>query len=88
MISPVSLRDIVRAARARLEVAGIDANEAAMDAALLARHLLGWNMARLLAHETEPPPVGFSPARLEDWSWGTTTFTVTSAGRQFPTTNR
>lgn len=52
----------MRAARARLEVAGIDANEAAMDAALLARHLLGWDLARLLAHETEPPPVGFSPA--------------------------
>ena len=33
-----------------------------MDAALLARHVLGWDLARLLAHEVEPPPANFLPA--------------------------
>jgi release factor glutamine methyltransferase len=53
---------LVRAARARLVAAGIDASEAAMDAALLARFALGWDLARLLAHETEIPPDGFAHA--------------------------
>ncbi len=61
MTSP-TLREIVQAARARLTAAGIDANEAAMDAALLARHALGWDLARLLAHETEAPPDAFTRA--------------------------
>ncbi len=46
----MTIRDLVLAARARLAAAGIDANEAAMDAALLARHALGWDQARLVAH--------------------------------------
>ncbi len=60
-MTSASLRDLVRAARVRLVAAGIDSNEAAMDATLLARHLLGWDLARLLAHETEPPPAAFFP---------------------------
>lgn len=57
---PTTLGEIVRAARERLTAAGIDAGEAALDASLLARHALGWDMARLIAHETEAPPAGFS----------------------------
>ncbi len=52
----------MRAARVRLADAGVEANEAAMDAALLARHALGCDLAQLLAHEFEPPPDGFLPA--------------------------
>lgn len=57
-----TLRDVVLAARTRLVTAGLDANEAAMDAALLARHLLGWELSRLIAHETDQPPAGFAAA--------------------------
>jgi release factor glutamine methyltransferase len=59
-----TIRDAVAAARARLERAGIEAGEAAMDAVLLARHLLGWDLARLVGHETDTPPAGF-PAAYE-----------------------
>ena len=55
-----TVRDLVTSARARLLAAGIAANEAAMDAALLARHALGWDLARFVAHDTDPPPPGFS----------------------------
>ncbi len=54
------MRELVSAARARLEAAGIEPTEAAMDAALLARHALGWDLARFLAHDTDPPPDGFA----------------------------
>jgi len=57
-----SLRDLVLAARARLVAAGIEVNEAAMDAPLLARHALGWDLARFIAHGTETPPEGFLSA--------------------------
>jgi release factor glutamine methyltransferase len=62
MTATATLRAIVRAARVRLVDAGLDADEAAMDAALLARHVLGWDLARWLAHEVEPPPANFLPA--------------------------
>jgi release factor glutamine methyltransferase len=58
----VTIRQLVLAARARLVAAGIDANEAAMDAGLLARHALGWDQARLIAHETDAPPDAFEAA--------------------------
>jgi release factor glutamine methyltransferase len=46
-------------ARAHLEAAGIAAADAALDADVLARHALGWDRARLLAHAREPVPPGF-----------------------------
>ncbi len=58
----VTLRHLVLAARARLAAAGIEPNEAALDAALLARHLLGWDVARFVTHHTESAPEGFPSA--------------------------
>jgi release factor glutamine methyltransferase len=52
----MTIRDLVLAARARLAAAGIEGGEAAMDAELLAREVLGWDRARFLAHETDPAP--------------------------------
>jgi release factor glutamine methyltransferase len=52
----VTLRDLVLTARARLAAAGIEPVEAAMDAELLAREVLGWDRARFIAHETDPAP--------------------------------
>lgn len=40
--------------------AGIDHGEAALDARLLAQHVLGWDAATFLTRETEPPPPGFA----------------------------
>jgi release factor glutamine methyltransferase len=57
-----TLRDLVTSARTRLAAAGVDPNEAAMDSALLARHQLGWDLGRFVAHETDPPPAGFPAA--------------------------
>jgi release factor glutamine methyltransferase len=54
-----TFRSLVASARARLIAAGIEPDEAAMDAALLARHLLGWDLARFVAHETDPPSSEF-----------------------------
>jgi release factor glutamine methyltransferase len=61
---PPSLRDLVHDARARLAAAGIESNEAAMDATGLARYVLGWELARFVAHDVEAPPDGF-PAAFE-----------------------
>ncbi len=58
----MTIRDHLRAARRRLEAAGIEPLEAARDAALLARHVLGWDAAALLTHEPDPAPEGFEPA--------------------------
>jgi release factor glutamine methyltransferase len=60
----VTLRDLVLAARPRLAAAGIETNEAARDAALLARHVLGWDLAQFIAYETDSAPEGF-PAAFE-----------------------
>ena len=62
MTPTTTLRALLRSARARLITAGIDANGAGLDAALLARHVLGWDLARLIAHETDPPSEDFPPA--------------------------
>ena len=61
-MTPNPPSELLRAARVRFADAGIDADEAAMDASLLARHVLGWDMARLVAHEIEPPPAAFVSA--------------------------
>jgi release factor glutamine methyltransferase len=50
---------LIAEARRRLESAGIDANEAAIDARLLAQHVLGWDAARLLTREVEDAPPDF-----------------------------
>jgi release factor glutamine methyltransferase len=54
-----TLSEDVARARRRLESAGIDSNEAALDARVLAQHLLGWDAARLLTRETEAAPAAF-----------------------------
>jgi release factor glutamine methyltransferase len=58
----MSLRARIAAARDRLSDAGIDRRQAAFDAELLAREVLGWDRARLLAWHGEPPPAGFDSA--------------------------
>ncbi len=49
-------------ARRTLERAGIDPVEAAVDADLLARTVLGWDRARLLSSLNDPPPADFHDA--------------------------
>ena len=58
----MSLRALIAAARDRLTEAGIARRQAAFDAELLAREALGWDRARLLAYQTDPPPPGFEAA--------------------------
>jgi release factor glutamine methyltransferase len=58
----VTIRDQIVAARARMITAQIAPDEAARDAALLARHALGWDAASLAAHELDPSPTGFDEA--------------------------
>ncbi|MCX6550281.1 MAG: peptide chain release factor N(5)-glutamine methyltransferase [Acidobacteria bacterium] len=63
MQQPTTLFDRIRDARRRLERAGIEAAEAALDAELLARHALGrWERGRLLASWREASPPGFDDA--------------------------
>jgi release factor glutamine methyltransferase len=50
---------LVADARRRFRAAGIPPDEAALDARLLAQHVLGWNATRLMTHGDEPPPSGF-----------------------------
>jgi release factor glutamine methyltransferase len=52
----------VLAARARLQRAGLTPDEAALDARLLAQHVLGWDAARFFTAETDPSPAGFAGA--------------------------
>ena len=47
-------------ARARLVAAGLPDEDAAIDAEVLARHVLAWDRARLLAHGREPAPQDFA----------------------------
>jgi release factor glutamine methyltransferase len=51
----------IGAAAARLERAGLPGRDAAFDARLLARAVLDWDAATLLARASEPPPPGFLP---------------------------
>jgi release factor glutamine methyltransferase len=50
----------VAAARLRLRDAGIRADEATLDARLLAEHLLGWDTARLLTSGNDEEPAWFA----------------------------
>ena len=55
-----TLHSRIQDARRRLERAGIEASEAALDADLLARHALGgWERGQLLAFMRDPLPAGF-----------------------------
>ena len=54
------LHDQIAEGRRRLVSAGFRAEEAAIDAEVLARHVLGWDRARLFAHGREPAPDGFT----------------------------
>ena len=54
-----SLRDCVNSASHRLRAAGIPQAEAGLDARLLARDVLGWDLAKYLTSSEEGPPAGF-----------------------------
>jgi release factor glutamine methyltransferase len=55
-----TLVERIAAARQKLVDAGLRAEDATIDADVLARHVLGWDVARLLARKREPPPPGFA----------------------------
>ena len=55
----MTLREKIRLARARLTAAGIDNGEAGRDATLLARHVLGWDRARLLTSDDQAATAEF-----------------------------
>ncbi len=57
-----SVRERIEAARETLVRAGLQPEDAAIDAAVLARHVLGWDQATLLTHSRETPPAAFVPA--------------------------
>ncbi len=58
----MTLQAVIADARRTLERAGIDPSEAAVDADLLARTVLGWDRARLLASLNDPLPPDLQPA--------------------------
>jgi release factor glutamine methyltransferase len=58
----MTLRDHVRAASVRLASAGIPDTEAALDAELLARDILGWDRAAYLVGAIDTPSQGFVEA--------------------------
>jgi release factor glutamine methyltransferase len=55
-----SVHERIAEARQALMRAGLTPANAAIDADVLARHALGWDRARLLAHGREPAPDGFA----------------------------
>jgi release factor glutamine methyltransferase len=55
----LKLQDHIDAGRQRLVAAGFAPGAAAVDAQVLARHTLGWDLARLLARQRDDPPDGF-----------------------------
>jgi release factor glutamine methyltransferase len=54
-----ALHDLLAAAARRLRAAGIDPAAASADVEVLARHVLDWDRARLLAHRRDPAPASF-----------------------------
>ena len=58
--TPSTVHAHVGAARERLRHAGIEPDEADLDARLLAEHVLGWDAARFFASAADPEPVGFA----------------------------
>ena len=59
-MAPAALHDVLSAAIHRLRDAGIADPSAAADVDVLARHVLGWDRARLLAHRLDAVPDGFT----------------------------
>lgn len=59
---PTEINAFVAEARRRFRAAGIVPDEAAIDARLLAQHLLGWDTARLLTHGDQPATPEFGQA--------------------------
>jgi release factor glutamine methyltransferase len=57
-----TVADRLAAARIRLAAAGLTPAEAALDAEVLARHILNWDRAALLTHGREPERQGFGDA--------------------------
>jgi release factor glutamine methyltransferase len=57
-----SLHERLLEARHAFERARIPADEAAIDAEVLARHVLGWDRAALIVRAREPAPAGFDDA--------------------------
>jgi release factor glutamine methyltransferase len=58
-MSDQSLHETIARGRDRLQRAGIEPREADLDARLLARHVLGWDAAQLIAALRDPAPAGF-----------------------------
>lgn len=58
----MTLRQHLTSAKAILITGGIEPGEAARDALLLARHVLGWDRATILARDLDPPPDAFEAA--------------------------
>lgn len=56
---PRTLHERVAQARQALIAAGLNPVDAAIDAEVLARHVLQWDRAMLLSHGPEPPPPAF-----------------------------
>lgn len=58
----MSVHDAIASARDTLVAAGFRPEDAALDAEVLARHVLGWDLARLVAHGNESGPPSFGAA--------------------------
>jgi release factor glutamine methyltransferase len=56
----MTLYERIAAARRQLEAAGLAANSAAIDAEVLARHVLGWDRAQLFSRHGDNAPAGFA----------------------------
>jgi release factor glutamine methyltransferase len=56
----MKLHEHIAEGRQQLIAAGFKPGAAAVDSDVLARHVLGWDLARLLTHNREPAPEGFA----------------------------
>jgi release factor glutamine methyltransferase len=62
----LTLHERLSEARARLQAAGIPAGEAALDADLFARTILGWDRARLIVESSREVPAALEPT-FSEW---------------------
>jgi release factor glutamine methyltransferase len=62
----LTLRELLNSGRARLRDAGIPDQEAALDADLFARTILGWDRARLIVESSASVPDGLEPT-FSNW---------------------